>query len=241
MTRATLRPPSSACGERLSETLEGRSALGGRPHGRFPTQRSLACSTWFCFNLCLWETGKPDTKHMTSGADIEGISPWLDRSSTAICLADRAQEDTPLVYVNGRFCELTGYDAHEVVGRNCRFLQGDGTEKAAVASLREAVISGEDSVTCLLNYRKDGTQFHNLLFMSAVPNIDDRDLILGCQFAFRSNTGDPEVQTHFREIQTALSRFRQFAPPGSAPILESMATRSQSAKVLIQAYLSRTR
>jgi PAS domain S-box-containing protein len=67
-----------------------------------------------------------------------------------------------------RFYQMTGYGPDEVLGHNCRFLQGEGTDMAEVAKLREAVRRGETCSVRLLNYRKDGTPFWNLLTITPI-------------------------------------------------------------------------
>ena len=83
-------------------------------------------------------------------------------------ITDPRQPDNPLVWVNPSFTRITGYDAEEAVGRNCRFLQGPATDPAAVAEIRAACGSGGTVTTTLLNYRKDGTAFWNQLSISPV-------------------------------------------------------------------------
>ena len=80
--------------------------------------------------------------------------------------------DNPIVFVNKAFQDLTGYERDEIVGQNCRFLQGPKSDKAAVAKIREAIEAGEDIHIDLLNYRKDGSTFWNALFISPVRNAE---------------------------------------------------------------------
>lgn len=84
----------------------------------------------------------------------------------AVIVTDARAADNPIVFANDAFLRLTGYARDEVIGRNCRFLQGADTDPAAVARLREAVQEGQDTVVELLNYRKDGTPFWNALYLS---------------------------------------------------------------------------
>ncbi|MBD2578544.1 adenylate/guanylate cyclase domain-containing protein [Oscillatoria sp. FACHB-1406] len=96
----------------------------------------------------------------------------LAASSVGIVIADARLEDMPLIYVNPAFEEMTGYSAKEVLGSNCRFLQGKKTDRAEVDRLRAAIRAGEHCTVTLLNYRKDKTPFWNELTIS--PVYDER-------------------------------------------------------------------
>ncbi|MEO1235382.1 MAG: PAS domain-containing protein, partial [Planctomycetota bacterium] len=85
-----------------------------------------------------------------------------------VSIADARQDDKPLIAVNEGFLKLTGYSRAEVLGRNCRFLQGDDTDPVAVSYVRRAVATGRAAVVTLLNYRKDGTPFWNRLSMNPI-------------------------------------------------------------------------
>ncbi|MFW5763704.1 MAG: adenylate/guanylate cyclase domain-containing protein [Coleofasciculus sp.] len=92
-------------------------------------------------------------------------------SSVGIVIADARLPDMPLIYVNPAFERITGYSDAEVLGYNCRFLQGKDTSQPAVDQLRAAIKAGENCTVTLLNYRKDGTPFWNELTLS--PIYDD--------------------------------------------------------------------
>jgi PAS domain S-box-containing protein len=86
----------------------------------------------------------------------------------AFTISDPHQPDNPLVFVNPAFERTTGYPLEEVVGRNCRFLQGADTDPVAVERVRELLAREEHGTVLLLNYRKDGTAFWNELSLSPV-------------------------------------------------------------------------
>jgi len=86
----------------------------------------------------------------------------------SMIVTDARQADHPIIFVNDAFLALTGYQRDEVIGRNCRFLQGAGTSPDEVSRLRTAIDAGEDASAELLNYRKDGSPFWNALFVSPV-------------------------------------------------------------------------
>ncbi len=92
-------------------------------------------------------------------------------AAEGIVISDPNQPDNPLVYVNDGFERLTGYSRQEVLGRNCRFLQGHATDPAALEQIRECIRERRDCLVELLNYRKDGTPFWNRL--SIAPLRDD--------------------------------------------------------------------
>lgn len=91
-----------------------------------------------------------------------------------IVITDASQPDGPIVYASPGFMRLTGYERHEIVGRNCRFLQGARTDPESVSMLRRAIREGQPCVVELLNYRKDGTAFWNSVAISPVRDATGR-------------------------------------------------------------------
>lgn len=98
----------------------------------------------------------------------------LDASAEGISIADAMRPDQPLIYVNEGFERLTGYSPAEALGRNCRFLQGEGTDRATIDVIREAVESGRECVVEIQNYRKDGTPFWNRLSVTPITDEDGK-------------------------------------------------------------------
>lgn len=92
----------------------------------------------------------------------------------AFTIADATDPELPLVWVNPAFTQTTGYTFEQAVGRNCRFLQGAGTDPAAVGRLRDALRDGRSVVQTLLNYRSDGTAFWNEVAISPVLDGEGR-------------------------------------------------------------------
>jgi PAS domain S-box-containing protein len=96
----------------------------------------------------------------------------LDRavaaSSNGIVITDPRLPDNPIVYVNPAFEKTTGYSMEEVIGRNCRFLQGEDRDQQALEELRACIREGQECRIVLRNYRKDGTRFWNELYVSPV-------------------------------------------------------------------------
>ncbi|MCU0838651.1 MAG: PAS domain-containing protein [Rhodospirillales bacterium] len=90
----------------------------------------------------------------------------------SVVIVDPSRPDMPIVYVSEEFEAQTGYPPEEVLGRNCRFLQGPETDPAAVAAIRQALAAESEITVDILNYRKDGTPFWNRLRIR--PLFDER-------------------------------------------------------------------
>jgi len=116
-------------------------------------------------------------------------------------VTDPNQDDNPIIFCNAAFERLTGYSSDEVVGRNCRFLQGPETSQEAVTRIRDAVRAGSDIAIDILNYRKDGASFWNALFLSPV-----RDEAGKIVYFFASQLDFSNVKS--READLAAARHR---------------------------------
>jgi PAS domain S-box-containing protein len=89
-------------------------------------------------------------------------------TSSGIVIADASQPDNPIIYCNPAFEKLTGYSKEEVIGHNCRFLQGDDTDNDALDAIRNALQNHTECRVLLKNYRKDKSYFWNELSISPV-------------------------------------------------------------------------
>lgn len=110
------------------------------------------------------------------GKNIDKGALWLYEralaaTSCGIVISDTRTVDHPIVYCNPAFVQITGYTAEEVIGRNCRFLQGPDTDPEAIEQLRQSIRTGEECHVVLKNYRKDGTPFWNDLTISPVRDV----------------------------------------------------------------------
>jgi PAS domain S-box-containing protein len=92
----------------------------------------------------------------------------LQTAQQNFVVTDPSLPDNPIVYATQGFLNLTGYTLDQVLGRNCRFLQGPETDPKAVEKIRRSIEEGTDMSVCLLNYRVDGTTFWNQFFIAAL-------------------------------------------------------------------------
>ena len=121
------------------------------------------------------EPPKPSPAPVTSRLEEQALAEQLalkdralDVAAEGITIADARLPARPLIYANDGFERLTGYPVGEVLGKNCRFLQGPDSDPAAVAEIRAAIAGQRECVVEILNYRRDGSAFWNRLSITPV-------------------------------------------------------------------------
>ncbi|MCW3011027.1 MAG: hypothetical protein JWO90_1431 [Solirubrobacterales bacterium] len=115
-------------------------------------------------------------ENLRVGGEFALMRQALDLSGTGFVLTDPRLEDNPIVYANRSFLEMTGYPEAEVIGRNCRFLQGESTDRDQVARIAAAIREGRPASVEFVNHRKDGTPFFNELHIA--PIRDERGEVI---------------------------------------------------------------
>ncbi|KDN63410.1 hypothetical protein CSUB01_11578 [Colletotrichum sublineola] len=128
-----------------------------------------------------------------TSASLNGTrgGPAYPGLAESFCLADTLTPDQPLIAVSDAFVRVTGYPRSEALSRNCRFLQGSLTDKSTTQRVRESVLRQEESLELVLNYRRDGSPYWNLLF--TCPLLDSAGKLryyLGGQIDVSKNVND---------------------------------------------------
>lgn len=100
--------------------------------------------------------------------DFDTVAHALDVINDGILITDTTKDDNPIIYCNRKFSRMTGYAREEIIGRNCRFLQGKDRDQPQIAVIRHAIAEGKKVSEILRNYRKDGSMFRNELSLSPV-------------------------------------------------------------------------
>jgi diguanylate cyclase (GGDEF)-like protein/PAS domain S-box-containing protein len=123
----------------------------------------------------------PGVRQVLAGNAVGGpgealLQRALAATTSGVTIVDMRLPDQPLIYVNQAFERLSGVSASEVLGRNCRFLQGPDTDTAAVSRMRAAVDAGRESREVLLNHRADGSTWWNECHLA--PVVDDRGQVV---------------------------------------------------------------
>ncbi|EAQ87759.1 hypothetical protein CHGG_04378 [Chaetomium globosum CBS 148.51] len=145
------------------------------------------------------------TTSLTSNRSLAGETntpyPGLGE---AFCLTDPHQPDNPVIFASDGLSAMLGYSRRQLVGRNCRLLQGIATEATAAFRLSQAVGAGREATELLINYRPDGTPYWNLLFICPLMENGTVRYFLGAQVNVSENMG-----SDYMEIMGVLN----FGPP----------------------------
>jgi len=139
-------------------------------------------------------------------AELERKTRAMDEAPLGIAITDPDREDNPMIYVNDRFVEMTGYPREEAVGRNCRFLQGEETSEESVAELRRTIDAEEATTVELKNYRKDGEAFWNRV---SIRPLSGDDGTVEYWVGFQEDT--TEYKQRERELERQNDRLERFA------------------------------
>ncbi|PVI08504.1 hypothetical protein DM02DRAFT_679210, partial [Periconia macrospinosa] len=135
-----------------------------------------------------------------TGSTVPLMREFVHGLAEVYCLADAKQPDNPTVFASEEFYNTTQYGREYVIGKNCRFLQGPKTQKAALKRISDALQNGQESNEILLNYRRDGSPFLNLSMIS--PLMDSRGQV-------RYYIGAQIDVSHLLEAGRGLDSFRR--------------------------------
>ncbi|MDZ7849761.1 MAG: bacterio-opsin activator domain-containing protein [Halodesulfurarchaeum sp.] len=147
----------------------------------------------------------------------------MDGAPVGITISDPSLPDNPLIYVNDSFVEITGYDREEILGTNCRFLQGTDTDMDRVAEMADAVSVEEPVAVELKNYRKDGEPFWNRVEIAPIRDEDGTaQYFVGYQADVTDRKEAELALAEEREtLDHVLSRVASLVPAISETIVQS--------------------
>jgi len=150
---------------------------------------------------------KEDSRRFEHVSDKEEQLLMLKRAvesaRNGICITNPRLADNPIIYVNDAFLYMSGFERHQVLGRNCRFLQRDDRDQSSIANIREAVRHEQTITTIMRNYRRDGTLFWNELTLSPVH--DERGQLTHFVGIQNDITARKEAETRVSEFYSVIS------------------------------------
>jgi len=121
---------------------------------------------------------------------LMSISEMISSSPTAAVISNPRLPDNPIIACNDAFVELTGYSRDEIIGRNCRFLRGSGTEDDKARILRDGIWRKQPVMVEIVNYKKDGTRFRNAVMVAPIFDAEGEvEYYLGSQVEIAEDQG----------------------------------------------------
>ena len=146
----------------------------------------------------------------TSGMSI---AEMINSSPTAAVISNPRLPDNPIIACNDAFVELTGYPREEIIGRNCRFLRGEGTEPEKALILREGIWRHQPVMVEILNYKKNGTPFRNAVMVAPIFDAaGELEYFLGSQVEIAENVAranEPRRSAAHDRVAALSSRQRE--------------------------------
>ncbi|MCM8558371.1 PAS domain-containing protein [Sphingomicrobium sediminis] len=172
-----------------------------------------------------------------------GLVDYVESAGIALTLADARDPEHPLILVNEPFLKLSGRKRDEVIGRNCRFLQGDRRDQEGLEKVRRFLASEEIGTirVQLVNLRADGTPFINMLTLSRICDPENETCYL---FASQFDIGAADA-ADAEDYEDELGRTRQYArdmlKPVGMQLMGSRAALADAALTIAQARIQLSR
>ena len=127
----------------------------------------------------------------------------VESARNGICITNPRLQDNPIIYVNEAFLQMSGFEQHQVLGRNCRFLQRDDRSQPSITNIREAILQEQTITTVLRNYKRDGTLFWNELTLSPVH--DENGNLINFVGVQNDITARKQAETRVSEFYSVIS------------------------------------
>jgi PAS domain S-box-containing protein len=136
------------------------------------------------------------------------LASMCDALEVPVTFADPDLIDLPLIYANPAFCRMTGWSAEALEGVNCRILQGPDSDRSVIAEMGQCCTTRRSDIFTLVNYRRTGEPFVNIVGLRPIRISDSKRLIMGCQMEFRRFQLEDDLARHSEAIGSVIHLVR---------------------------------
>ncbi len=166
------------------------------------------------------------------------IHDFFESSQIPLTLSDPRLPHDPLILANKAFYRMTGYGASEVLGKNCRFMQGDRTQPKARQVIRGDFTADRDTRILITNYRKSGEEFDNYLFIFTLFDSENTPLFrIGSQMEVPDINRADVFQRHTSDLRTGLDQLNSHTDIAQQHLINTGELVGLSVKSLLMARL----
>ena len=166
------------------------------------------------------------------------IKTFVAESKIPLVLSDSREIEDPLIMADDAFCEMSGFARDGIIGRNCRFMHGPGTQQTSRNIIRGDFAANRDTAVLVRNYRKNGEVFDNFLHIFTLMNDDGRAMFrLGAQFPIPAKDRAKAFVAHIRTLLIGLQEINASGDLPAHRLIEIDRIRNLSAISLLDARL----
>ncbi len=140
----------------------------------------------------------------------DSIRKFFGQEEVPLVLSDAKDPENPLILVNKSFCALSGFSRDEILGQNCRFMHGEGTQTSSRNAIRGDFAGQRDTSVLIRNYRKTGEAFDNFLYIFGVYDREDTLAFrIGSQFAVPKSNRASAFEDHADKLLAGLDKINK--------------------------------
>jgi len=170
------------------------------------------------------------------------IHDFFQSSQIPLTLSDPQLPDDPLILANQSFYRMTGYGPDEVLGANCRFMQGKDTSAVTREAIKKNLTAGQDAKALLRNYRKSGESFDNFLYIFTIFDEKDQPVFrIGSQFEVPEIGRTNAFASHAEQLYEALDTINKNRDDARKLLIDTGDLVTASVKQLLMARLENLR
>lgn len=173
-----------------------------------------------------------------SNALPTALIEFFNESKVPLTLSDPNLPDDPLIFANASFFQMVGFEPSEVLGRNCRFMQGGDTQQSIRKTIRENFAKQRDTRVVIRNFRRNGESFDNFLYIFTINDLNNQPMYrIGSQFEVPLVDKTASFEIHAAELRASIEILNSQAAAARQQVINLADMLSLTVKDLLMARL----